>query len=1250
MLALSSALATAQEATIQNPTIEVTFSKLTAALPLQGQRLDSETRTEVQPGLITLSNGALCAAYFVTETSTVSDILRIAYTDAEQLSYTFVDVLTSGNANHNITQTALVETTEVSGSATTHNLLIFYVEGAYSYKISWVKCSLTGTFISKGTFYSGASTTAPLSVALLFDGTNYFAAYARKSTDTTGGTKVYYRKSTNTTTWGSEVNVPLSGLAYANNILNVNLVMAGSEILLWFDHTETDTNIYNVYYVRSLDDGANWSSPNLVTAYSFPDVIGRHPYAFTNTTTGITVAFDEIRTALHMSSATTNWSGGDMTPASMHFNASTRQLYVVAANTGVGYKICKGVMGVDVDSWVITAYWDNTTVPAMNSYWFTNDGTGPVMPNGGTIRGEGNYIILLANEGHICLIDAGSNQIFDYNFQPNTTHGMAANVSGTSDLYNMTGTTFLARAMVDATNNKIYCLFINIYFYNTGVFVGSVEIDHGKTLFTWSSVISEKGIWDSFEVTPFTVNNGDLFVDLASDMFAVSAGCTQSFVGRLRVYSLSGAVLLQDYTYASNSQFPYFGLTKITFLSGVIYGVFTWTNNHGQSALRGLCAVDPTANSVTFYVPGFLSVDDMLGNAIFATTDSKIIIACHDLGIATWSLAGGWNLYNNSVLPGLSPGMTEYYKGPLSFDAANQLIFCSFDDSLIAKSGIAAFSVAGNLSSPQYMIGTETSGTWAFTTPAQLVDGIFNQKTAISKSLGGYIAAFWLNLYNFIYWDIESGGLDATPYLMRGSDVTIAMQMDGSPAKLSLTLANGYLFEQFNQASLLAPFAQKGKVVLVRFGEMISGAANWQPGYFRFVITTQKMSYRRGDRPTITIEAEDRRVLYDQQGTITATPYFDTTLPDAAITTLLTTYGNWLSSEVDIQPLDGGTALEQQWLDKNLIDVINEIAHRYQYFLYINTTNGKIMARKIDFSAAADHVYPTLIALDQFTPDDNFSDFTNKITVIGESPTQIPVNYPEERITGMSGTLGWWKKQGEQTVWYSDDKTKTCVNPRLDVIQTANNIAYLLAGQVTEKITSEDVNHQYVIVEIDAPDLTYVLVAAIAMIIAARLMPPVVTPTGPAKSWIASLTGELGMWLAMQVLASVGPYQYDIYGQPTGYIRQSLEASAYDYTFQALLNGTTIEKRIDEPLCHSVSECQDMANFELSLVQAQRSRMKMIKTAHLQDEPGDIIQIIHPYSLMTMQFYVATINRKMHIPDISDTAGIFTDEIEGWKI
>ena len=335
------------------------------------------------------------------------------------------------------------------------------------------------------------------------------------------------------------------------------------------------------------------------------------------------------------------------------------------------------------------------------------------------------------------------------------------------------------------------------------------------------------------------------------------------------------------------------------------------------------------------------------------------------------------------------------------------------------------------------------------------------------------------------------------------------------------------------------------------------------------------------------------------------------------------------------------------------MDIISQVLERYAYYFRFDY-QGYAHARQISNDASIDHTYADNTKLLDYTPDDRYSDFTNRVTVRGQELTFTEVTYDEERITTLSGTLGWWGCKAEHEVWFSNDRSRRCVNPRLEVIESSCSIAMELAGSIEEYLavgTGTDAE-KYCTVYAEAPNLVPNLIAMMAGLLAAMFIPDGV--------WAVGFIGNGGSTICIgsairtgimiqinMVLGSIANYQYAVWAQPLGEIRRSIQGQANDTDHQVEISEI-VEQVIDDPLCYSLDDCNTVAEQELMISQMQRRRIQIEKVAHLQDEDGDTISIKHPYSNQAMTLFIADITRKYKKSDPGSDNGYFLDAIEGW--
>ena len=491
--------------------------------------------------------------------------------------------------------------------------------------------------------------------------------------------------------------------------------------------------------------------------------------------------------------------------------------------------------------------------------------------------------------------------------------------------------------------------------------------------------------------------------------------------------------------------------------------------------------------------------------------------------------------------------------------------------------------------------------------------------------------------------------LDLSAGLVRGQAIQQTRSIDGQPGKLTFALDKGHLFDPHNQASLLSRYLRKGKKITLRWGEKVGGVDTWQEGTSVYVLVGVKLSYQRGTYPVISIDCEDRRTLWENLG-IVASKYYSGVTPDTALGELLQSHAGVAQTDIDLSAMSGEDLLYYQWLDTTIRAAVESLTNRYGYYVDVSLADDTLRARRISPNNPVDHVYGSSATLLEFSPDDSYSNLTNRVTVTGEGRTPLDVETAEESVGSESGTLGFFQHKQVHQIYYSDDHQKRAVRPRLEITQNASSIGFKMGGQMNQWISAVDPEGHWVEVTSEGPNLTPILTAALAIFLVGQWQPPAFgSISEPAETKRGSWMKDAGLYLALQCLAAIGNYAFSIYACPIGQMYQTFEASADDAELQNDLRGTVIETRIDDPLVYEVNQARQVAERELWILQAQRRRVKFSKTAHLQDDAGDTLQVPHPYTGAPIKLFVTNLTRTMNLPG-SGGSGEYTDSIEGWVL
>lgn len=1099
---------------------------------------------------------------------------------------------------------------------------------------------------------------------------DYFLAYIRKSGS---DYNIVYRTSADFVTWSGETVVVIGGIDSTKKKYNVSVFQERmGDIFLFFDVVDaTDTasgvELINVYYSKSSDGGATWSSATAITAYSTFGTQGTHPYVAQKLAGEMTLVYTETLPSLIMDDTVTGYCGSIyMYVTDMHFDSVSRKLYIVnALPTAVKY--LSSIMEINVDTWEIDNCWNCATVPAFNDIfcekhiWWNKH------------HGERYYqaiqVMDIGSVGsglrQVALLNANADTIRHYVFETNATYGLTQNVNWSNlSSYNLMG----SGTWVDFDSSRLYVLMISSFISQKVIHLGYFDITDDTPNYNFVDVValtysSETQSDESLGPTDANMINhlySPLLIvpeeNYAIISFAHDSGSLPvNFKGRLMIFNLAGdSELIKEYYYGTGvitpnqvptTSFPLRGLSTVCYLNGKIYGGFTYDTHFDEEDKNGLCVIDLTTNTISYHIP---SVGDSHPNGYRFTDieimdDTRLLISSY-YGVYIFDTSDNtWQIFNNDTVPGLTPRQSGFSSDNsflnIAYDALNEMIFAGTAHIPATWFGLAMFSEDGYIKRSRYITGTY-SGTWTWGADSAWVQGTRDYDASVSVVDNSFFT-FWVNEdvdtnELSIMWDFELVEYELTSHLVRDAEVTITRTIDGTPAQLSFSLSHGHLFDPHNNNSLLREYVTKFRLLTVRFGEKVNNVDYWiEQG--SFIVSEVRLSYKRGEYPVLSVVAEDRRILW-QEHEIIATEFYDD-YPEPVLIDLLTEHANMEEEDIDIVDFDIREEIWIQWTDTALKEIIDKIVNRFGYFSRM-TVDDKFQTRKISRENEVDHVYADMEKIVEFTPDDTYSDFVNHVIVTGEERAKIQVMHAEERITNLTGTVGWWGGSETHRVYYSEDRSRTVVNPRLEEIQFSRSIIFQLNDyfdSVTVEISDIDPYNQWVEITIDVPNLLPWFILGVALILAG------------SSELITNYLISAGMIFSLTVLSSVINYSYDIYGNPIGRVRRSIQGEANDEEMQTNL-GFVVTRKFDDDLCFTIEGCVNVAEFELMIAQLQRRRVRFTKIAHLQDEEGDTIQVPHPYTEQVLTVFITNLTRKFKKAEGSEKEGYFYDDIEGWVI
>jgi len=1253
MLTLDPALAAAQDSMSRDPLVEIISAQATADIPFDGSYLTTEATYEKNPVTMTHSSGRLVTVYsfgpYIYNYNPVYAI-KFVYTNVDRtqfystyFQFNYSDVLEELNvcemANGNI---GIVYRYSNSG--------VTYLR----YKI----LSVTGTEIADGTIGNWSSSdysTGPYTITLA-NGT-YLMIYVRKvGTDY----KFYKRTSNNFTTWGAEAEVGIGGLISTSKIYQPYIVqIIGGDVVLWFAYVDSVgpnlEELTNLYCSFSTDNGVTFSNAVARTNFTTFAEVGKHPIAVQKAADTMHVIFDRIVPSLHMDASSTGWNLGGGETHGMVYDTVNQKLYFVETQ----FDCLCGVAKVDKATWTIENFWGTgtDTVPSFPSYYKTNN----------TIRweayGAGQYVVLRSHLNVLSVLDGENNTITNYFFRDQIAQGFTQNVEwnpiGSSGSWEE-GWQDIGPVFVDPIAKLMYCTISNGIGYSGDIMIGYIDLTEAApspplSYYTFTVVIEEQGV---LNMSQAVMTN--CLVVVPDEDFIMLAGATGYYKGWLRIWNISTGGLYRMYNFDDYPQFPYWGINYPHYLNGKVYGgMIRYESLYGEDTKRGLLEINLLTDAMRTIRPSWATIDNYYLQQICNGATNELIIATAGYGITIFNtIDESWLHFDNTTMPGFCPTAVGYEAfSYIAYDSTDGMVFGGISPqwtgAVISAGwfGVIMFSRYGYIQQASYFTGVNAGG-WTFGDDSLLVQGYNDYNAVVALDPNDQsMYVFWVKeeLNDFsIKWDKENSAIDLGPYLV--DEISTEHSIAGDPASLSFTVSHGHLFDPYNMASLFRTLLKKGRKITIRWGEMINGTPVWQNAGM-FYVAERTMRFAVSEYPLMDIVAKDLRELWSHKHIYATDPY--TNMPDFILGDVLKEFTTMTDLDLDFPTFDVEKLLYIQWIETDLNEILTQVCERFGYYFRFDV-DGKATARKITNIAAVDHVYPDNTKLLDYTPDDKYSDFTNRVTVRGQERDFTQVTFPEERITQLSGTLGWWGCKKDHKVWYSDDRSRRAINPKMRAIETSTSIPFKLAGKVHERITACPVlgDDKYCTVEVEAPNLIGLLIASIAVAIGGYMIPDgVVVHMGSGTGHtipIGRLIEKIGIVAALFVLGSVANYQLEVWAQPLGNVRRSVQASWDDTENQTEIDAI-VEKVIDDPLCYSAPDCSFVASFEGMVVQMQKKRVNISKMAHLQDEDGDTITIPHPHSMMPIDMYITKLKRRYKKSSTSKSNdGYFQDEIESW--
>lgn len=1223
-LTLDATLATAQNSASRHPLVEILSANAAPDIPFDGTTFTNSSENEFQPFILNHSNGTTILAY-------LTDKVMFSYTDAEGIQFTTVELTTTYNNPYGVSFCEMP-----NGNI---GLLVITAVSTLEYFI----LTPQGVQVSHDTIATITGVISHTWVVYDSVGAKYIAYYAKK---VGSAYNIFKRTSTNFTSWTADSAITFTGLLASQKISSPSVIkMDNGDWWMLFDYVSTisgTVEIANIYYSVSSNQGTTWGAPVALTSNTSINYTNLHPVGVQLTPTDLLVAYTKQQAILFLELLN---STDVKVILNIDINEVTGKLYIWTKNvlnmTGIDYKLIE----VDIDTWTVTNHWDKDSIPSLNAG--VNEAVGTVSPY--MCYGSSKYHPVISFD-IMSILNSDTGDIKTYCFVADVTYGTTVNMVYAGDNPYVDGSNNprvkIRGSKIDEVNNRLWLFLMTDVSLVNYIHIGYIDLNEAGPTFTFNIVIKTTTAVEALEST------GNVIFDIDFNEGLIFVGgkyWNAGYPGRLVIYTTAGA-LYQTYLGGAATSFPWKGISDTGFYYelGFAYFGFEYEANNGNGNRRGLCRLELATGICTYYQPPMISVDWYDFVSIVKGKGNTIIISSGVYGIFIFDTVElTWELRNKDAIPQmLHDKIMKIVYSPL-----DEMIYGAYYESS-GSNDIFGMPLEGTLNTSQYMTAVLAGQSWPFIDQGNLLQGHndYDAMVTMNPNNADMMVVFWENRVGAdelnLKWDTALPSFDLAPYLVVDNEITLTRDIMNNPNSIEFTCSHGHLFDIHNKSSLFSNLLRKGRMIAVKWGERVNGLDYWHNAGTFFVVEAS-VSYEKGVYSDITIVAEDaRRIWGDKQ--VYATDIYNA-YPEAVLSDILQQTVNIPAGSINIPAMVNRVVLEHQWIDSTVEDIVNQICDRFGYFGKMDVDNNFTVVRISD-KAATNHVYSNTNSIIKFKPDDRYSNFTNRVTVQGQSRNFIDVTYAEELVGTISGTVGWWGAETDHKILYSNDESRRCISPRLNILETTTSIGFSLAGEIEEYISYVDVNHKYCIVRIDAPDLTPQLIAAIAFLIGTLYLPDATIGIGGGSTIrIGSAATGIAAMAVMTILASIGNYQFEVYAQPTGSVRQSVQATANDTLHQTDINNI-VENKLEDPLCYSSTDCQVVADFELMVVRLQRNRVTIEKIAHLQDEEGDVIEIPHPYSGVAMRVLIVKLRRVYKKSRTISNDGYFLDIIEGWVL
>lgn len=271
------------------------------------------------------------------------------------------------------------------------------------------------------------------------------------------------------------------------------------------------------------------------------------------------------------------------------------------------------------------------------------------------------------------------------------------------------------------------------------------------------------------------------------------------------------------------------------------------------------------------------------------------------------------------------------------------------------------------------------------------------------------------------------------------------------------------------------------------------------------------------------------------------------------------------------------------------------------------TGGGLLSQITSTITASADRTYGDLDVLRKIDRPFSEAEQPDCVTVIGLEDTMSQVVQPQQRVATSDITTGFFARDEEFEIFWSDDKSQIVLNPEARILRSVNGgISILGGGESFEFITAPGPGGGSIGVRVTintgfAPWLvvffltTYIVLAAFPDLVA-------VVETIP----VGRIAQATALSAALLIMTKIGRGQYEFIGEPMEYVFKEIRCKA---CVEGVGEFAENQIEIENHLVNTKTIARNAAKNALLLLQAQENPRDIEMMHDLRLEPDDIFEI-----------------------------------------